>query len=97
MIFSRPIPSPHLHPVLEKSGIRLKPFDESLARRFPESRWKVCPLVSIHEHLPRQERGKLKEVEWTEGLELAKGARRDEQEFDCATCPHQPRSTPKDL
>jgi hypothetical protein len=32
----------------------VKPFDEFLARRFPESRRKAYYLMSIHEHLPPQ-------------------------------------------
>ena len=33
---------------------------------------------------------------WAKGLELAKVARRDGQEFDCATWLHKARSLPKD-
>jgi hypothetical protein len=75
---------------------KLKSFDEFLARRFPESRRKAYYLMSIHEHLPPQARKDLKEVGWTKGLELAKVARRDGQEFDCATWLHKARSLPKD-
>ena len=75
---------------------KLKSFDEFLARRFPESRRKAYYLMSIHEHLPPQARKELKEVGWTKGLELAKIARRDRQEFDCATWLHKARSLPKD-
>ena len=74
----------------------LKSFDEFLARRFPESRRKAYYLMSIHEHLPPQARRELKEVGWTKGLELAKVARRDGQEFDYATWLHKARSLPKD-
>src|ERR1700681_945105 len=74
----------------------LKSFDEFLARRFPESRRKAYYLMSIHQHLPPQARRELKEVGWTKGLELAKVARRDGQEFDCATWLHKARSLPKD-
>ena len=74
----------------------LKSFDEFLARRFPESRRKAYYLMSIHEHLPPQARRELKEVGWAKGLELAKVARRDGQEFDCATWLHKARSLPKD-
>jgi hypothetical protein len=74
----------------------LKSFGEFLARRFPESRRKAYYLMSIHEHLPPQARKELKEVGWTKGLELAKVARRDEQEFDCATWLHKAPSLPKD-
>ena len=75
---------------------KLKSFDEFLARRFPESRRKAYYLMSIHEHLPPQARRELKEVGWTKGLELAKVARRDGQEFDCATWLHKARSLPKE-
>jgi hypothetical protein len=52
--------------------------------------------MSIHEHLPPQVRKELKEVGWTKGLELAKIARRDGQEFDCATWLHRAQSMPKE-
>jgi hypothetical protein len=74
----------------------LKSFDEFLERRFPESRRKAYYLMSIHEHLPPQARRELKEVGWTKGLELAKIARRDGQEFDCATWLHKAREMPKE-
>ena len=74
----------------------LKSFDEFLQRRFPESRRKAYYLMSIHEHLPPQARRELKEVGWTKGLELAKVARRDGQDFDCATWLHKAHSLPKD-
>ena len=74
----------------------LKAFDEFLERRFPESRRKAYYLMSIHEHLPPQVRRELKEVGWTKGLELAKLARRDGQEFDCATWLHKAREMPKE-
>jgi hypothetical protein len=74
----------------------LKSFDEFLERRFPESRRKAYYLMSIHEHLPPQARKELKEVGWTKGLELAKVARRDRQDFDCATWLHKARELPKE-
>ena len=74
----------------------LKSFDEFLERRFPGSRRKAYYLMSIHEHLPPQARKELKEVGWTKGLELAKVARRDGQEFDCATWLHKARQMPKE-
>src|ERR1700723_724722 len=74
----------------------LKSFDEFLGRRFPESRRKAYYLMSIHEHLPPQARKDLTQVGWTKGLELAKVARRDGQDFDCATWLHKARSLPKD-
>ncbi len=52
--------------------------------------------MSIHEHLPPQARKDLKEVGWTKGLEPAKIARRDGQDFDCATWLHKARELPKE-
>src|SRR5438552_5890 len=67
-----------------------------LEKRFPESRRKAYYLMSIHEHLPAHVRRELKQVGWTKGLELAKLARRDGQEFDCAIWLHKARVLPKD-
>src|ERR1700688_1390592 len=74
----------------------LKCFDEFLERRFPESRRKAYYLMSIHEHLPPEARKGLKEVGWAKGLELAKIARRDGQDLDCATWLHKARSMTKE-
>ena len=74
----------------------LKAFDEFLERRFPESRRKAYYLMSIHENLPPQARKQLKEVGWAKGIELAKLARRDRQNFDCATWLHKARQMPKE-
>jgi hypothetical protein len=74
----------------------LKSFDEFLERRFPGSRRKAYYLMSIHEHLPPQARKQLKEVGWAKGLELAKVARRDRQDFDCATWLHKATQMPKE-
>jgi hypothetical protein len=52
--------------------------------------------MSIHEHLPTEARKDLKQVGWTRGLELAKVARRDGQDFDCATWLHKARVLPKE-
>ena len=75
---------------------KVKSFDEFLERRFPESRRKAYYLMSIHEHLPPQARKDLKQVGWTKGLELAKIARKDGQNFDCATWLHKAREMPKE-
>jgi hypothetical protein len=72
----------------------LKSFDEFLERRFPESRRKAYYLMSIHEHLPPQARAELKQVGWTKGLELAKVARRDGQQFESAIWLHKAREMP---
>ncbi|MCU1307820.1 MAG: hypothetical protein JWN45_2515 [Acidobacteriaceae bacterium] len=75
---------------------KLASFDDFLERRFLESRRKAYYLMSIHEHLPPEARRRLKEVGWTKGVELAKIARRDRQDFDCATWLHKAREMPKD-
>jgi hypothetical protein len=75
---------------------QLASFDDFLARRFPESRRKAYYLMSIHEHLPPQARRELKQVGWSKGVELAKLARRDGQDFDCATWLHKAREMPKE-
>ena len=74
----------------------MKSFNEFLERRFPESRRKAYYLRSIHEHLPPQARRDLKEVGWTKGLELAKIAKRDRQDLDCATWLHKVREMSKE-
>ena len=74
----------------------LKSFDEFLQRRFPESRRKAYYLMSIHENLPPQARKQLKEVGWAKGIDLVKLARRDRQNFDCATWLHKARQMSKE-
>ena len=74
----------------------LKCFDEFLEGRFPGSRRKAYYLMSIHEHIPPHARKELKKVGWTKGLELAKLARRDRQQFDCATWLHKARQLSKE-
>jgi len=69
----------------------LKSFDEFLEKRFPESRRKAYYLMSIHEHLPRPIRAQLKDVGWAKGIELAKLARKQGQEFKSAAWLHKAR------
>ena len=75
---------------------KLASFDDFLARRFPESRRKAYYLMSIHEQLPKQVRKDLKLVGWSKAAELAKVARSDGKEFDCATWLHKAQSMPKE-
>jgi hypothetical protein len=70
----------------------LKCFDEFLEKRFPESRRKAYYLMAIHEQLPRQIHRDLHQVGWTKAAELAKVARRDGKDFDCAIWLHKARS-----
>jgi hypothetical protein len=74
----------------------LKSFDEFLEKRFPESRRKAYYLMAIHEHLTRIPKKQLREVGWTKATELIKVARRDGDEFDCATWLHKARELPKE-
>ena len=74
----------------------LKSFDEFLEKRFPESRRKAYYLMAIHEQLPRIPKPHLREVGWSKATDLAKVARRDGAEFDCATWLHKARELPKE-
>ena len=74
----------------------LKSFDEFLEKKFPESRRKAYYLMAIHEQLPRQTHRDLRQVGWTKAAELAKVARRDGQNFDCATWMHKAQALPKE-
>jgi hypothetical protein len=74
----------------------LKSFDEFLEKRFPESRRKGYYLMAIHEQLPRIPKLHLKQVGWSKATELVKVARRDGQQFDCATWLHRAQQMPKE-
>ena len=74
----------------------LKSFDEYLEKRFPESRRKAYYLMAIHEHLTRVPKQHLREVGWSKATEMAKVARRDGSEFDCATWLHKAKELPKE-
>jgi hypothetical protein len=74
----------------------LKSFDEYLEKRFPESRRKAYYLMAIHEHLTRIPKQHLREVGWSKATEMAKVARRDGNEFDCATWLHKAKELPKE-
>jgi hypothetical protein len=74
----------------------LKSFDEYLGKRFPESRRKAYYLMAIHENLKRIPKHHLREVGWSKATEMAKVARRDGSEFDCATWLHKAKELPKE-
>ena len=74
----------------------LRSFDEFLERKFPESRRKAYYLMAIHEHLPQISKPELKLVGWTKAIDLVKVARRDGDQFDCATWLHKARELPKE-
>jgi hypothetical protein len=74
----------------------LKSFDEFLEKRFPESRRKAYYLMAIHENLTRIPKRQLREVGWSKATELVKVARRDGNEFDCATWLHKAKELAKE-
>jgi hypothetical protein len=75
---------------------KLNSFDQFLEKRFPESRRKAYYLMSIHENLTRIPKPQLREVGWSKAVELVKVARRDGEDFDCATWLHKAREMPKE-
>ena len=56
----------------------------------------VLPAAGDPGKLTPQARKQRQEVEWAKGIELVKPARRDRQEFDCATWLHKARQMPKE-
>jgi len=74
----------------------LKSFDEFLERRFPESRRKAYYLMAIHENLTRVPKPRIKAMGWSKAVELVKVARRDGEDFDCATWLHKADELPKE-
>jgi hypothetical protein len=75
---------------------KLTSFDEFLEKRFPGSRRKAYYLMAIHENLTRVPKQQLREVGWSKAVELIKVARRDGEEFDCATWLHKAKELPKE-
>jgi hypothetical protein len=71
-------------------------FDEFLERKFPESRRKAYYLMAIHEHLTPIRKRELEVIGWTKARELAKVARRDRQEFDCAPWVQKATTMPRE-
>ena len=74
----------------------LRSFDEYLERKFSESRRKAYYLMAIHEHLPKVPKADLTQVGWSKATELVKVARRDREQFDCATWLHKATELPKE-
>jgi hypothetical protein len=75
---------------------QLTSFDEFLQKRFPESRRKAYYLMAIHENLTRIPKQELRQVGWSKAVELIKVARRDGEEFECATWLHKAKELPKE-
>jgi hypothetical protein len=75
---------------------KLSSFEEFLGKRFPESRRKAYYLMAIHENLIRIPKPQLREVGWSKAVELVKVARRDGENFDCATWLHKAKGMPKE-
>jgi len=52
--------------------------------------------MAIHENLTRVPKQELREVGWSKAIELVKVARRDGEEFDCATWLHKAKQLAKE-
>ena len=74
----------------------LKSFDDFLEKKFPESRRKAYYLMAIHERLPKQIHPGLKQLGWTKARELARVARSEGKNFDCAPWVHKASTMPKE-
>ena len=74
----------------------LRSFDEFLEKRFPESRRKAYYLMAIHENLTKVPKLRLRQLGWSKAVEMVKVARRDEDQFDCATWLHKAEKLPKE-
>jgi len=74
----------------------LSSFDEFLEKRFPESRRKAYYLMAIQEQLRKVPKRELEELGWSKAAELVKIARRDRDDFDCATWLHKARGMHKE-
>jgi hypothetical protein len=72
----------------------LKSFDELLEKRFPESRRQAYYLMAIHENLTRIPKPQLREVGVSKAVEMAKVARREGKDFDCADWLHKANELP---
>ena len=72
----------------------LTSFDEFLEKRFPESRRQAYYLMAIHENLTRVPKPRLREVGVSKAVEMAKVARRDGKNFDCADWLHKASELP---
>src|SRR5450631_2031921 len=75
---------------------KLKSFDEFLEKRFPESRRKAYYLMAIHENLTKIPKQRLKAMGWSKAVEMVKVARREGENFDCATWLHKANELPKE-
>ena len=75
---------------------RLKSFDDFLEKRFPGSRRKAYYLMAIHEKLTRIPKTRLREIGWSKAVELVRVARREGEDFDCATWLHKAKEMPKE-
>jgi hypothetical protein len=74
----------------------LKSFDDFLEKRFVDSRRKAYYMIAIHENLTRIPKHELQQVGWSKATELVKVARKDGEQFDCATWLHKAKALPKE-
>jgi len=74
----------------------LKSFDDFLEKHFADSRRKAYYLMAIHEKLTRIPKHDLRQVGWSKAVELTRVARKDGEDFDCATWLHKAKNLPKE-
>ncbi len=70
-------------------------FEAYLERKFPDSRRKAYYLMSIHDHLRQISTPEIEDLGWSKALELAKVARSEGRQFDCATWLHKAKESTK--
>ena len=70
-------------------------FEAYLEEKFPDSRRKAYYLMSIHDQLRQIPAAEIEELGWGKALELAKVARSEGRQFDCATWLHRAQESTK--
>src|SRR5262249_39478044 len=69
---------------------------DSVKKNFPGPRRKAYYLMAIHERLPKPIHSGLKQLGWTKARELARVARSEGQNFNCAPWVHKASTMPKE-
>ena len=65
--------------------VEYKSFEAYLKEKFPDSRRKAYYLMSIHDHRAQIPAPEIEALGWSKAMELAKVARSEGRQFDCAT------------
>ena len=75
--------------------VEYKSFEAYLKEKFPDSRGKAYYLMSIHDHLAQIPAPEIEAPGWSKAMELAKVARSEGRQFDCATWLHKAQESTK--